>query len=698
MFKLYQTLHRAKWLLLLTVLNIVLLVGFYFYLLLKTNIDNEKAFSIYEKSFTAYINQFTHVPELLANNRLLKAVILDPEAGNIEANQRLALMSELSGAKEAFIMDAGGQVVATSNYLSVNSFYGQNYSFRPYFYQALREQTRQYYYAKGATTGIPGFFLSAPIFDRDEVIGVAVIKLDMRQWERDWRQSGKNIMVADEHGVIILTSEDDWRYKTTKPLDDKTKKMIVDRQQFPGQDHELLYEKTYLFGPQIDTNLWKIDDRYFIVNQFTIPQTVWSLYYLVDHGEIIRMSLLFFLVSLSISVLFFMFYRERKNKAKATLASEKIKKKRRDALQTIMDNIHIGVIVFNEQGHINLMNNHAKSLANINRRSVKNIVDVMGIDLANLQALTLKDAVNVSYHETQLFKAGGVRLPIMFAVSPIDSISKNAYLMTFVNISRRKKAERELLQLNANLEETVNQRTQELKQAQNKLIQKNKTLALGNMTATIVHELNQPLTAMSSSLAAMVSKINNKNWDGAVESSNRLSSLHKKMSNIVKQLKLFSYPNAKLGECIDLSKQVAMNADRFKDVLDDANIELVEKYTHLPTSIRMSPLKLDLIISNLLQNAIDALSACESRKIFIEVVNNSSWATIIVEDNAGGVDPSVITKMFNPYFTTKEVGKGVGLGLAITYEIIQEHEGEVKVVNTPRGAKFIINLPLANEQ
>lgn len=693
--------NTIRCLVLLGLANVCLALLFYLYLLLNTVNSNSQDFAIYEQSFTDTIDQYAHVPDLLANNQLFMSLLTDtPLAGNNAsvslANARLSLVSELSGADEAYIMNTRGVVIATSNADTPDSFLGNNYGFRPYFYLAIKYNKKQYYYAKGATTGIPGFFIASPIHFDGQLKGVAVLKLNLQHREKSWQQSGRRILVSDENNITLLTSNPSWRYKTTQPLDSQTLSQIEQLQQFPEEQHPALTSRKINLRPLIDADVWEVDQQYFIANRFSIDTINWHLYYLVEHWHIVKQVLLFLLITSVVSLMAYRIVIERRNKKLAHIASEVSENKRREDLQNIVDNIHVGVIIFDRHGYILSMNNHVKQLILHKAKKIRNISQLMDVTLNELLIFSSNRTESGTYRETVLRQTNINYVPIMYTISPINTMDQDAYLMTFVNITRRKKAEHSLVKLNANLEEQVNQRTQELKQAQNKLIQKNKTVALGNMTATIVHEINQPLTAMSSSIAAMVSKIEQKNWQGAVASSNRLTSLYQKMNNILKKLKVFSYPHSESTQAIELNTEIEHIVDRFKDVFEQSNIVLSEHYDEKDNWSIIPLLKLDLVISNILHNALDALGQSNKKVIDVAVNHQPPWAVISISDNAGGIDPKVLDTMFNPYFTTKEVGKGVGLGLAITYEIIQEYEGEIAASNNTEGAHFVIRLPLSS--
>jgi C4-dicarboxylate-specific signal transduction histidine kinase len=710
----------------LLTLLIALVCGIIFYIvqLFYTSSVNNRSSRIYEQSLVASINQYEYLPSLIAEDETLRQVILDPAINHLEASQKLNFIAKRSGAEVVYLMDDNGTVKASSNHETKNGgFLYHNYSFRPYFSQALTEKTRQFYYAEGATTGIPGFFISSPILLDNEAIGVAVVKLDLSHWEQKWSKSTENIVVADKNNIIFLSSIDQWRYRSIGELPKNALEEINIQQQFPGKDHSILYSKLLDFNLSEDKNknFWLVDKQLYLVNYFDIPQTQWRLYYLVNHDAILRSASIVFLITF---ILLFLAQLNIKNKRHILESKNKnrlLEIKRREEQQIVMDKIHIGVILFSKSGALLSTNEHAKHLLfenvnEVNSSSKANentyISHLINIDNKDFDNILLQDIASPAYHETTTIARNQKPIPVMFAISKVNTMDKEVYLMTIVNITRRKIAENELINMNSELESLVENRTEELQVAQKKLIQKNKTLALGNMAATIVHELSQPLTAMKSSIAAIDAKIKNNDWVGANESTARLAPLSNKMHNVIKLLKFFSYQDKDSYTTINLVDTVNKTLNTFKDVLTEKNIRSTINNDINELLISANPLKIDLVLSNIIQNAIDALEEIPNPCLTITIHSDNGWVILTIQDNAAGVDHEVKEKMFSPYFTTKEVGKGLGLGLAITYEIIQEYGGSIRVENIlddiskqkesrltnaklkQRGAQFIISLPL----
>ena len=122
--------------------------------------------------------------------------------------------------------------------------------------------------------------------------------------------------------------------------------------------------------------------------------------------------------------------------------------------------------------------------------------------------------------------------------------------------------------------------------------------------------------------------------------------------------------------------------DRISVRKDYGNFEDIECY----------PSKLNQVIMNLLTNSIQAIEG--KGEIFIQTIGSAIGVKIIIKDNGKGMTPEVKEHIFEPFYTTKDVGKGTGLGLSISYGIIEQHNGNIDVISEPgKGTEFIISLP-----
>lgn len=676
---------------------------FYLWLLYSWNIEQQTATRFFQQSFSASIDQYEYLPALLAGNTQVRIALGYASQNQNELNEQLKFIAKRSGANTVYVMDSNGDVIASSNYDQANSFLHQNYSFRPYFARAMVQRKRQFYYAIGATTGIPGFFISEPVINTAaEVIGVVVVKLDLSQWEKNWQDARQNILISAENNVVILSGQKQWRYRSIGKLSSETQQEILQQRQFSGVEITNLYQKTYEFArfKGFALSFWEIEKDAYLVNAFPIRSTGWTLYYLEKNQRFIQSAMIFFGVVLGVISLSLLYFRERQSKLRSRQHARELEQRHQRELETIIEKIHIGVISITGDGYIEFMNDAARKLLKIeaeptgtNKIKIQQLLDVSQVEHFEYKLMKGGDIIK-PFHESSVLTHGKAGTPVMFAISQVEMEGDQRLLMTLVNIEKRKLAEDSLIRANESLEEQVESRTRALREAQAELVQQSKIAALGQMAATIVHELSQPLSAMNSSIAAIQLKTDKQDWTGALQSVGRLAPLSQKMQNVIKLLKSFSYQDEQNIQRQQLAPLITQSLTLCRDSLQENNIAI--NLGSLPESVyaRVNPLKLDLVIVNIIQNAIDAMEKCEQPGISVSLSVQDDRALITIEDTGGGINSRVMGQLFDPYFTTKEIGKGLGLGLSICYEIMQEYGGSITAENTEQGARFVIGLPL----
>ncbi|MDD8022308.1 MAG: ATP-binding protein [Paracoccaceae bacterium] len=165
------------------------------------------------------IDRFRYLPKVTGEDARIQAAIRSPQdAATIDAaNRYLQRVTRLAGASHLYLMDAAGQTLAASNWDVAESFVGNNYSFRPYFREAIKTGSGGFY-AIGVTTGTPGYFLAARIDLAEGQHGVVVVKVVLDALEQAWADAGQAIAVADADGIVFLSGEPDWRYRPLDPL------------------------------------------------------------------------------------------------------------------------------------------------------------------------------------------------------------------------------------------------------------------------------------------------------------------------------------------------------------------------------------------------------------------------------------------------------------------------------------------------
>ena len=245
------------------------------------------------------------------------------------------------------------------------------------------------------------------------------------------------------------------------------------------------------------------------------------------------------------------------------------------------------------------------------------------------------------------------------------------------------------------LEEKIKSRTLELHEAQAQITQQEKMASLGLMAAGIAHEIGNPLTSISSMAQVIKRRIND---DKIVEFVNNILSNIDRISVIVRELVDFSRPSnyaasmVSVNELINSSVGIVKYDKRSKHI--HFNLELDR---NLPKTFLVGDNLLQVLI-NILINAVDA-SENFNNEINVSSKLGSKNIKVSIEDNGSGIEKDKLNKIFEPFYTTKEVGKGTGLGLTVSYGIIKKIGGEIQVKSEiGKGSRFEIILPIVEEE
>jgi two-component system C4-dicarboxylate transport sensor histidine kinase DctB len=165
------------------------------------------------------VNRYAHIPATIQLSEEVLALLRKPRpAGSVAAaNRFLERLNGHIGSLAIFVMDERGIVLASSNWKQPDSFVGEDLSFRSYYLTGLSGQVGRHF-AIGITQGEPGYYVSHPIRDGERVVGVAAIKIGLAGIDQAWELLGVPALIADENGVVILSSVPDWRYTALSPL------------------------------------------------------------------------------------------------------------------------------------------------------------------------------------------------------------------------------------------------------------------------------------------------------------------------------------------------------------------------------------------------------------------------------------------------------------------------------------------------
>jgi two-component system, NtrC family, C4-dicarboxylate transport sensor histidine kinase DctB len=256
----------------------------------------------------------------------------------------------------------------------------------------------------------------------------------------------------------------------------------------------------------------------------------------------------------------------------------------------------------------------------------------------------------------------------------------------------------DLRALNERLQQEIAEREKaekNLEVAEQTVAQTSKLAALGEMSAAVSHELNQPLAAMKTYLAGAKLLLQRKRPEEALSSFQRIDDLIERMGAITRQLKSYARKGGDAFEPLDTRVAVSSALSMMEPQLKQRRLAITKVLPFRPVMIMGDRLRLEQVIINLLRNALDATKGLEDPKIDI-ILAAGETATLTVRDNGQGIDD--LDNLFEPFYTTKQPGDGVGLGLAISSGIVNDLNGRLTARNGQLGgAVFEVQLPILDQ-
>jgi two-component system NtrC family sensor kinase len=260
----------------------------------------------------------------------------------------------------------------------------------------------------------------------------------------------------------------------------------------------------------------------------------------------------------------------------------------------------------------------------------------------------------------------------------------------------------EQAQFTHTLETKVAERTEELKVAHQKLLQTDRLASLGQLSASVAHEINNPLSGVLN-LGMLVQRIIKD--DGLP--AGRVPEVKKylgqmvnetaRAGRIVSDLLTFSRRGKPQRVMVDVNGIVRSTLSLVGHKLKLMNVEGIQELDQNLPQVHCDGSQIQQVVMNLVMNGAEATRASGSGTVWVRTGLGQREGTIALEvaDNGEGIPEENLPKLFQPFFTTKEEGKGVGLGLAVVYGIVQAHGGEIEVASSPgAGTSFRVVLPI----
>ncbi|MBD3187713.1 GHKL domain-containing protein, partial [Candidatus Bathyarchaeota archaeon] len=275
-----------------------------------------------------------------------------------------------------------------------------------------------------------------------------------------------------------------------------------------------------------------------------------------------------------------------------------------------------------------------------------------------------------------------------------DHDGETKALLISRDISQRKKLQEKLLSINEKLEEKVQERTSELKETQERLIRQEKLAALGKLSGSVSHDLRNPLNVINSSIFFLKMKLADasekiKKHLGIIE--NEVHAAKRIIEDLLDSARIEKPAFTKIN-ANDIIKE------SLQAIEIPPGIKLKKTLCPSPCIAMADKVQMRRVLVNLIINAIDAMGESGTLEVHCRLVDakrvvesNKKTIAIDISDTGHGIGDEVLPHIFEPLYTTKK--KGLGLGLPIVQEIVERHGGEIKVFTNQQGTKFTVLIP-----
>ncbi|MES9855664.1 MAG: ATP-binding protein [Sedimenticola sp.] len=276
--------------------------------------------SLYIAHLQGRLEKFESLPELLATNKRFAYQLQHPqEREAVEAVSRdLERINRISGAADTYLMDSSGLTIAASNWQSERPFVGRNFSYRPYFVEAMEGRLGRYF-ALGSTSHRRGYYFAYPVRYQQQILGAVVVKLDIAEVEQHWSLSDDRFLVTDPDGVIFITTEQPWRFRSLQPLSTEVKDRIRESRRYIDAEIDHLEISTIeAIGPAARiVDLVEVEGGDFLMLEHEMPEAGWRVHILTSYKPVssqVRRSLLLVLALFTLCLLLVLFLNQRRKR------------------------------------------------------------------------------------------------------------------------------------------------------------------------------------------------------------------------------------------------------------------------------------------------------------------------------------------------------------------------------------------------
>lgn len=570
---------------------------------------------LYASNLKAEMDRFEYLPPVVSLSEHVVRLLAHPhdKAGRDNVNRYLKTVNGRAGSSAIYVMDRNGLTLAASNWDEPFSFVNMNFAYRPYFKDAaLRRPGR--FYGIGTVSREAGYYFAHPVMDgKGEFIGATAVKVSLEQLDSNWGHVGEKVAVVDGNGVIFLSSESNWKYRTLQSLSTETMGRLAETRQ---------YTEAGLLSPLGLRERRALGDDVAIVAVSANP---------TEHRPIGASS--DFLIQ-----------------------------------RSLVSGTEWRLLVFSEM---------RPALAAARTGAV-----VAGLSTVLVGLLALY------YLQRRRFVAQTVaaRAALQSANNELErTVQRRTLALSGANqqlhdeIAERRKAE------------------ETLRATLNDLIHTARMAVLGQMSAGITHELNQPLAALRTLSANAIVFLQRGRQEEAASNLQLIAQLTDHMGRITSQLKNFARKTAVRLQPVQISDVVSNALFLLKQSMQLDAVRVEQAFERPAACVLGDTNRLEQVLLNLLGNAFDAVEGATVP--CVTILGRAVGAAVVIEvhDSGSGVPDEIAARLFEPFFSTKEQGRGLGLGLSISSEIVGQLGGTLTVGKSPLlgGALFTIQLKSA---
>jgi len=664
-------------------------------------IISESHTKVIKNNILQMISRYHGIALSLSHHSELTTALTDTSEATLNrANQILDLYNSSMQTGVCYILNMNGVTIASSNRNDTDSFVGKNYFFRPYFSNSIKGSPFTYM-ALGVTSGNRGIYFSSPIYtpDSSSIIGVSVIKEDVDKIENESLvmhypthvEHHDALFISNEDGVIFISGQKEMLLHTVWQINEDKIKNISESMQFgKGPWPWAGFTKT---GEEkaIDQS----GRNYSLFSESLKELPNWRIIHLSDSDAVLDRIyesffktfgyVFLFIFIIMGSVLFTLHYLTNK--------AEKKLREGETRLRTIFDVSQAGIILVDPQGIITYANQ----------------------GMAKMFGCTLQQVIGSSYPEhvhPDQRDIGDQRMRQLIA-GEIDSVSFERHYIRldgtdfwgFLTGRRHEDEEGNFISLVGTIADIT-----ERKSLENELRQAYKMESLGTLTGGVAHDFNNILNVILGNSELALADVPESN--PAYSNLKKIRTAGFRAADIVKQLLSFSRQSNQEFKPIELSSIINDSLKLLRSLIP-SNIETKKVFKAENETILADPVQINQVVMNLCMNASQEM---EKDGGLLEIILDNFhldqniikdyidlptgyYLRMRIIDTGSGIDPKFIDRIFDPYFTTKEIGKGSGIGLAVVHGIVKNHNGAISVDSEPgKGTTFKILFPLIEKK